>query len=75
MGLHGAEEEWALWMRVAINGDFKAYRRLLASFTPALRTVTRRNCARIGLDAGETEDVVQEVLLAIHLKRNTWKTD
>jgi RNA polymerase sigma-70 factor (ECF subfamily) len=62
-------------MRAAIDGDSSAYRRLLASLTPALRTVARRNCARIGLDGCEAEDVVQEVLLAIHLKRHTWASD
>jgi RNA polymerase sigma factor (sigma-70 family) len=59
-------------MRAAIDGDSLAYGRLLASLTPILRTVTRRNCVRIGMDGGEAEDIVQEVLLAIHLKRHTW---
>ena len=62
-------------MRAAIAGDGAAYRRLLASLTPALRAVVRRNCGRIGLDPGEAEDVVQETLLAIHLKRDTWEPD
>lgn len=62
-------------MRAAIDGDSVAYRRLLASLTPVLRSVARRNCARVGLDGGEAEDVVQEALLAIHLKRRTWDTD
>ena len=75
VGLRGIEEEWGLLMRAALDGDFAAYRRLLASLTPVLRTVTRRNCARIGLDGGEAEDIVQEVLLAIHLKRHTWDVD
>lgn len=75
MGLRGIEEEWGLLMRAALDGDSAAYRRLLASLTPLLRTVTRRNCARIGLDGGEAEDIVQEVLLAIHLKRHTWDVD
>jgi len=75
VGLRGAEEEWALLMRAAINGDSSAYSLFLASLTPALRTVARRNCARIGLDSCEAEDVVQEVLLAIHLKRHTWDVD
>jgi RNA polymerase sigma factor (sigma-70 family) len=35
----------------------------------------RRNCGRVGLDPGEAEDVVQETLLAIHLKRDTWEPD
>jgi RNA polymerase sigma-70 factor (ECF subfamily) len=75
VGLRGVEEGWELLMRAALDGDSAAYRRLLASLTPVLRTVTRRNCARIGLDGGEAEDVVQEVLLAIHLKRHTWDVD
>jgi RNA polymerase sigma factor (sigma-70 family) len=75
VGLRGVEEEWALLMRAACDGDSAAYRRLLASLTPVLRTVTRRNCARIGLDGAEAEDIVQEVLLAIHLKRHTWDVE
>lgn len=62
-------------MRAAIGGDSIAYRRLLASLTPVLRRVARGNGARLGLDGGDAEDVVQEVLLAIHLKRQTWDTD
>jgi RNA polymerase sigma-70 factor (ECF subfamily) len=75
VGLRGVEEEWGMLMRAALDGDSTAYRRLLATLTPVLRTVTRRNCARIGLDGGEAEDIVQEVLLAIHLKRHTWDVD
>jgi RNA polymerase sigma factor (sigma-70 family) len=68
----GAEQEWASLMRAAIGGDTAAYRQLLSSLTPALRAVARRQCARVGLDGGDAEDVVQEVLLALHLKRHTW---
>ncbi|MBU3888628.1 sigma-70 family RNA polymerase sigma factor [Methylosinus sp. KRF6] len=72
MGAPNPEEEWAVLMRAAIAGDAGAYERLLLSLTPALRGIARRNCARLGLDVGEAEDVVQETLLAIHLKRDTW---
>lgn len=75
MGLARAEAEWEALMRRATAGDGEAYRRLLASLTPALRAVVRRNCGRIGLDPGEAEDVVQETLLAIHLKRDTWEPE
>jgi RNA polymerase sigma factor (sigma-70 family) len=75
LSLARAEAEWGELMRAAIAGDGAAYRRLLASLTPALRAVVRRNCGRIGLDPGEAEDVVQETLLAIHLKRDTWEPD
>lgn len=67
-----AETEWAALMRAARAGDAAAYRRLFSSLAPILRGVARRDCAQIGLDAGEAEDIVQETLLAIHLKRDTW---
>jgi RNA polymerase sigma factor (sigma-70 family) len=70
-----AEAEWEALMRQATAGDGAAYRRLLISLTPALRAIVRRNAGRIGLEASEAEDVVQEALLAIHLKRDTWEPD
>jgi RNA polymerase sigma factor (sigma-70 family) len=75
LAARNAEEEWAVLMRAAIAGDSGSYKRLLVSLTPALRGVARRDCARLGLDVGEAEDVVQETLLAVHLKRDTWDMD
>lgn len=66
------EEEWATWLRLAIKGDAQAYNRFLTAVTPHLRTMARRRCDRYGAPPTEAEDVVQEVLLAIHLKRGTW---
>ena len=65
------EGEWAALMRAANSGDGAAYERLLRELTPALRGMARRAIARSGspLDA---EDIVQETLIAIHLKRQTW---
>ena len=62
-------------MRAALDGDALAYRQLLASLAPVLRTVARKNCARVGLDGSHAEDIVQEVLLAIHLRKRTWDSD
>src|SRR4051794_8208702 len=63
-------------MRAANGGDAAAYNRLLTRLAPAVRAVARRGLGRAGLAAGlgpdEAEDVVQETLLAIHLKRHTW---
>ncbi len=75
MGTPEREKDWAALMRAAIGGDVEAYRRLFVSLAPHLRAMARRGAARIGLDAGEVEDVVQETLLAIHLKRRTWDAD
>jgi RNA polymerase sigma factor (sigma-70 family) len=59
-------------MRAAIDGDAVAYRLFLESVTPFLRTVATRRCVQYGLARYEAEDVVQDALLAIHLKRGTW---
>lgn len=69
------EQEWAEWMRSAMKGDTQAYHRLLSSVTPHLRAMARRRCDQFGAPASEAEDVVQEVLLAVHLKRATWDPD
>lgn len=66
------DSDWADLMRAAINGDAAAYTRLLTSLAPAIRSVARRGLGRAGLAIEEAEDVVQETLLAIHLKRHTW---
>src|SRR5215813_7337798 len=66
------ENDWAVWMRAAVAGDAGAYRQFLVSVTPHLRTLARSRCRGSGVPECEAEDIVQEVLLAIHLKRGTW---
>jgi RNA polymerase sigma factor (sigma-70 family) len=66
------ENDWAVWMRAAMTGDAGAYRQLLASLTPHVRAVARSRCRWLGAPEGEVEDIVQEVLLTIHLKRGNW---
>jgi RNA polymerase sigma factor (sigma-70 family) len=66
------ENAWAVWMRAAMTGDAGAYRQLLVSVAPHVRAVARSRCQRLGASESEAEDVVQEVLLTIHLKRGTW---
>jgi RNA polymerase sigma-70 factor (ECF subfamily) len=56
-------------MRSALAGDQAAYRRLLTEITPHVRAVARRN---LGAGSADVEDIVQETLLAVHLKRGTW---
>jgi len=66
------ENDWAVWMRAAMAGDAGAYRQFLVSVTPHLRALARSRCRGFGVPVCEAEDIVQEVLLAIHLKRGTW---
>lgn len=72
MRLIDRETEWAMLMRAAREGDGEAYRRLLRSMVHPLRVLAARGLARAGLGQADIEDVVQETLLAIHLKRETW---
>jgi len=69
------EEEWAALMRAAIDGDAASYRQLLESLAQSLRAATRRGFAQAGAALNDVEDVVQETLLAVHLKRHTWNSD
>jgi RNA polymerase sigma-70 factor (ECF subfamily) len=66
------EDEWTGLMRLAISGDSAAYHRLLRAVTPVLRAGARRGLARAGQPIDQSEDIVQDTLLAIHLKRHTW---
>jgi RNA polymerase sigma factor (sigma-70 family) len=66
------EADWTAWMRAAMSGDAGAYRQFLVSVTPHLRAMARHRCRAVGASEGDAEDIVQEALLAIHLKRGTW---
>lgn len=67
------DDDWSVLMRAALDGDGRAYARLLQEVTPVLRGVVRAKGR--SLTREHQEDVVQEVLLAIHRKRHTWQTD
>jgi RNA polymerase sigma-70 factor (ECF subfamily) len=59
-------------MIAAVAGDEGAYRRLLTEIAPRLRSFARNGLARAGRSTADAEDVVQETLLALHIKRHTW---
>lgn len=67
-----SDDEWSGLMRLALDGDQLAYRSLLAAIAPHVRTQARRILARAGRGHLEVEDIVQEALLAVHLKRASW---
>ena len=66
------EKEWADLMRRGNAGDGGAYHQLLRAVAPVLRAVARRGLARAGQPVDQSEDIVQDILLAVHLKRHTW---
>lgn len=59
-------------MRLARQGDDEAYRRLLGHVSVWLRGVVQRSLTSAGRGVADSEDIVQEALLAMHLKRDTW---
>lgn len=63
------DAELSRLMLASMTGDEKAYAALLGSLAAAIRAYCRRRIAAGTLDA---EDIVQETLLAIHMKRHTW---
>src|SRR5262252_10320121 len=69
---HDRDRIWDGWMRAANVGDDIAYRRLLEALAAFLRQIVRRSFERVGFGNCDVEDVVQQTLLAIHLKRQTW---
>src|SRR5690606_41131913 len=59
-------------MRAALGGDEAAYSDFLHRVAAIVRGSARRKLARTGTGI-DAEDIVQETLLAIHLKRHTWR--
>ena len=66
------EAELARLMRAALAGDDKAYAGFLHAVAGLVRAFARRRTGQGGIDP---EDIVQETLLAVHVKRHTWKAD
>ncbi|MEH2566398.1 sigma-70 family RNA polymerase sigma factor [Bradyrhizobium sp. AZCC 2289] len=62
-------------MLASQRGDAAAYRTLLAKLAPRLRAYYKRRMMGAGRGAEEAEDLVQETLLAVHLKRHTYDPD
>lgn len=67
------DDLWETLLARANDGDGAAFARFLHIVTPTLRAVIRRRGG--GLPPDLHEDILQEVLLTIHLKRQTWRRD
>jgi len=63
--------EWRSWMAAAQTGDAAAYERLLRSLVPEL---TRFVQGRLR-EPSAVEDVVQNILLALHRARHTYRSE
>lgn len=70
--MRGREDDLASLLDAALAGDEKAYADFLRHVAGFVRAFARRRTGEGGIDA---EDIVQETLLAIHLKRHTWRKE
>ncbi len=70
--MNSREADWASLMLAGRSGDAAAYERCLRDMAQTLRPMVRRGLLRAGASAAETEDVVQDILIAVHLKQHTW---
>ena len=59
-------------MVAGLNGDASAHEALLKALSPQLRAYFRRQLVRIGRTRVDAEDLVQETLIAIHVRRHTY---
>ena len=66
------EIELKALMLAGLDGDAASHRALLDRLSRRLRGYYKGKLARIGRDATEAEDMVQEAVLAIHFKRHTY---
>lgn len=69
---YGKESELRALMLAGLNGDAGAHRALLTSLSGHLRAYYRNRLNRAGRGPEETEDLVQETLMAIHTRRDTY---
>jgi len=66
------EHIWAEAMRAERRGDAEAYEQLLGDIAAALRVVIRSRLSRSGVATHDAEDIVQEVLIGLHMMRRRW---
>jgi RNA polymerase sigma-70 factor, ECF subfamily len=72
MTVEEREQRWAEAMRAERRSDAIAYERMLKEVATALRRSLAARLVRVGLDAHEADDLVQEILMGLHRKRHTW---
>jgi RNA polymerase sigma-70 factor (ECF subfamily) len=66
------EIELKTLMLASLDGDAVSHRALLDRLSRRLRAYYKGKLAGVGRSAEEAEDLVQEAVLAIHLKRHTY---
>ncbi|WP_084464956.1 sigma-70 family RNA polymerase sigma factor [Rubellimicrobium thermophilum] len=68
-----AEDPWESLLRSANAGDARAFARFLVAVTPTIQGIVRARAHLLTRE--DRDDLVQEILIAIHLKRRSWQPD
>jgi len=66
------EQRWSEALIAEITGDQLAYESFLREFSASLRRIVETKLRRLRFSSEETEDIVQEVLIAVHTRRHRW---
>ena len=66
------EDELKSLMLASLDGNAASYRSLLDRLSRRLRAYYKAKLTALGRGTSEAEDLVQEAVLAIHLKRHTY---
>src|SRR5260370_23262585 len=66
------ETELKALMLASLDGDAASHRALLERLSRRLRAYYKGKLVSIGRGISEAEDLVQEAVLAIHIKRHTY---
>jgi RNA polymerase sigma-70 factor, ECF subfamily len=72
MDVKSREHELRTLMIAGLEGDATAHRALLSRLSGHLRAYFKGRLARIGRGPVDAEDLLQEVLIAIHTRRHTY---
>lgn len=72
MSTESREEQLRSLMCAGLGGDVEAHRQLLVELSRHLRAYFRSRLLRFHRGPVEAEDLVQEVLMAIHTRRDTY---
>lgn len=70
--MHPTETRLRALLASGMNGDAVAYQQFLSELTRHLRGYLRKRIPQL---ADDVEDLVQEILLAVHNGRHTYRTD
>jgi RNA polymerase sigma factor (sigma-70 family) len=75
MSMDTKERNWGDAMRAEREGEAKSYEFFLKDFAASLRRLIGIRLRQMQFSAAEAEDIVQEVLIAVHTRRDQWDSN